>query len=79
MQVLDYNLQNKGAAITGSNDEVTQPQLFTYFFDENSNNLHVCCEQDDKDNWLNQRDNGTALNVDASIVARFTNFNKPRA
>jgi hypothetical protein len=78
MQVLDYNLQNKGAAVTGSKNEVNHPELFTYFFDECSNNLHVCCEQDD-DNWVNQRDNGKALNVDATVIARLTNYNKPRA
>lgn len=78
MQVLDYNLQNKGAAVTGSKNEVNQPQLFAYFFDENTNNLHVCCEQDE-DKWVNQRDNGTALNVDAAVIARLTNCNTPRA
>jgi hypothetical protein len=78
MQVLDYNLQNKGAAVNGSKNELNHPELFAYFFDENCNNLHVCCEQEN-DSWVNQRDNGTALNVDAAIVARFTSYNKPRA
>jgi len=80
MQVFDYNLQNKGAAVNGSaNDANSSHLLMTYFFDEASNNLHVCCDQDE-DNWITQRDNGKALNVDATIIAKLTTFSgKPRA
>jgi hypothetical protein len=78
MQVIDYNLQNKGAAVNGSKNEVNDPHLFTYFFDQNCNNLHICVDQED-DKWVTQRDNGKALNMDAAIIARLTNYNKPRA
>jgi len=79
MQVFDYKLQNKGAAVNGSSNEEDNTHLFTYIFaDTKSKNLHVCCDQDN-DEWITQRDNGETKSVDASIIAKFRSFSKPRA
>jgi hypothetical protein len=78
MKVLDYTLENKGAAAESNTGIKNSADLFTYVFaDERSKNLHVCYDQDDE--WIKQRDNGKTLNVDASIVAKFTDPRKPRA
>ncbi len=73
------SLQNKGAAADIPANPQNHLDLFTYIFaDENSRNLHICYDQDDE--WIKQRDNGEALNVDASIIAKFTTYpGKPRA
>ena len=79
MRVLDYNLQNKGAAVNEMTKIEATAHLYTYFIDENTYNLHVCCDQED-DKWVTQRDNGKALNADKAIIAKFLSYtDKPRA
>lgn len=79
MKVFDYSLQNKGAAIDAPSNPASSTDLFTYIFaDADSNNMHVCCDQNDS--WIKQRDNGKTFNVDASIIARLTSsYGEPRA
>jgi hypothetical protein len=79
MKVFDYSVQNKGAAIDAPSNSAGSTDLFTYIFaDTDSNNMHVCCDQND--GWIKQRDNGKTFNVDASIIARLTSYTgKPRA
>ena len=76
MQVLNYTLMSKGAAVNGPVNYTENPDQVTFMVtDENMTNLHVyCCEGND--NWINSRDNGQALNADASMIQKLLNKNK---
>jgi hypothetical protein len=77
MRVLNYQLENKGAAVDAPAKPKNDTDLFTYIFaDDKSKNLHVCYDQDDR--WIKQRDNGETLNADASIIAKFSRKRKLR-
>jgi hypothetical protein len=70
MEVLDYTLMSKGAAVTDNVSKTEDPSSFTYVIaDESLNNLHVYCGEGNEA-WINCRDNGTVRNADASVIAR---------
>ena len=70
MEVLNYTLMSKGAAANGPVNYTENPDQFTYMVtDENRSNFHVYCS-DAKDQWINSRDNGIALNADPELIKR---------
>lgn len=80
MEVLDYTMLSKGAAVTGSKSQTENPDQFTYVLaDENLSNIHVYCSEENE-KWINCRDNGTALSADPSVIAKLLKkYNTPSA
>jgi DNA topoisomerase-1 len=78
MQVSDYTLLSKGAAVNGPVKK-ENPDQFTYILaDEKRNILHVYSSEENE-KWINSRDTGTSLNADPSTIAKLLKRSKKRS
>ena len=76
MEVFDYRVESKGAAVGPANQG--GEHLFTYLMaDESGKNFHCYCDEDE--NWINHRDNGKSSQVDQEIINKLKQANKYNA
>jgi len=69
MTVSNFNLTNKGAAITSGTDAENGTSSFTYLMADAENmNFHMFIGESEA--WINHRDDGQAKNVDPRMVER---------
>ena len=69
MTVSNFSMMSKGAANLNAGAAASQMHDFTYVVaDEGQSNFHAFF--DEHESWINHRDNGRSLNVDADIVKR---------
>ena len=69
MTVSNFNMVSKGASNIPANAAGNKPHDFTYVVaDDQQESFHAFF--DEQETWINHRDNGQALNVDAEIVSK---------
>jgi hypothetical protein len=74
MTVSNFNMMSKGATNSVKAPD-NNPHEFTYIVaDEAQTNFHAFF--DEKEAWINHRDNGTSMNCDAEMVKKLLGKNK---
>ena len=69
MTVSDFSMMSKGASNVNALTAGSHSNDFTYVVaDEAKANFHAFF--DEHETWINHRDNGKSLNVDADIVSK---------
>jgi hypothetical protein len=75
MTVSNFNLESKGATDLPLSAHSMEIHEFTYVMaDHDQASFHAFF--DEKETWINHRDDGKCLNVDPCIAAKFMNVNK---
>lgn len=69
MTVSNFNMMSKGASTGQANVGDNKQHDFTYVVaDEAQANFHAFF--DEKETWINHRDNGKSLNIDAELATK---------